>query len=1012
MASERGIAASFIKRTDSCKLSMMDLDRVEVEIENLARQFSALVMDARPGLFDSSFWHGRLLEWAMADPLFKADLYRFVDVLPTLVTPEQVSDHVREYLLSGRHTIPGMADLAVKAAASGLFAGPAAASIRKGIEQLAGQFIIAGTIEGAVHAIKKEMENGYAFTADILGESTLSLREAEKYRAGYESLITGFSSMMAGADTPDILSCNHLGPIPVANVSIKISAMDPNLESADPAGGIARLKKLVWPLLLLAKERNVFVNFDLEQWEYHEITYGLFEEIASAPEMKNHPHIGIVVQAYLRNATNDINRLIALAKTRETPFTIRLVKGAYWDYETTVAKQKGLPSPVFTAKVDTDANYENLSRILLDNTAHLHAAFGSHNRRSLLHAMAAAKTRNVPVNALEIQMLYGMAEPEREAARKMGYRVRLYAPIGELLPGIGYLVRRLLENTSNNSFIRLSYHDVTDPGELMAKPQFQPETPFQPLMVKGNTGSPFENFPPADFTDAAVRREYAMAIDRCRERLPVKVPVALRGKNRFGGETMNRHCPGDTGLPVSSVTVPTLAEAEEAVQAAMEGFLDWREWAVAKRAAVIEKTADILEERRADLVALEAFEVAKPWREADADIGEAIDFCRYYARQAVLELSPRKQGAIPGEYNLLVYEGRGPTLIVSPWNFPVAILCGMTVAALAAGNSVILKPSSKSCASAYEFFRCLLAAGVPPGAVQFVPGAGKTVGDMLVRHPLVAQIAFTGSREVGLSIMERAGRVAPGQLQIKRVVCEMGGKNAVVIDDDADMDEAVGGIMKSAFGYAGQKCSACSRVVAVGEKAYRKFIRRFVDACRSIITAPAHSPECRLGPVIDEAAYRRLKEVIQNPGAGAEAVYRGEANAIPEGGYFIPPAIFAVDDIRHPLMQKELFGPVVAVTRTKDFESAIAIAMSTEYALTGGIYSRNPRNIELAKRTFHVGNLYINRPVTGAMVHRQPFGGFGMSGGGTKAGGPGYLLNFCQPRSISENTMRRGFIPE
>lgn len=985
---------------------------VETEIQNLARQFSAFAAGARPGIFDPSFWHGRLLEWAMADPLFKADLYRFIDVLPALETSEQVSEHVREYLLGTRHDIPGIADLTVKAAASGLFSGPASASIRKGVEQLAGRFIIAGTVEGAVHAFKKEMENGYAFTADILGESTLSLREAEKYRAAYETLITAFAQAMAGADAARPLAFNHLGPIPLANVSLKVSAMDPNLDSADPAGGIARLKNMVLPLLLLAKERNVFVNFDLEQWEYHEITYGLFEEIASAPELKNHPHIGIVVQAYLKNSGNDVDRLLSLAKTRGTPFTVRLVKGAYWDHETTVAKQRGLPSPVFTAKADTDANYEELSRKLLDNITHLHPAFGSHNRRSLLHAVAAAKGRNIQADALEVQMLYGMAEPEREAIRKMGYRVRLYAPIGELLPGIGYLVRRLLENTSNNSFIRLSYHDGADAASLMAKPQFQPEPPLQPLMVKGDAVTPFENFPPADFTDASVRREYAAAMERCRQRLPVKVPVVVRGKERFGGETMHRHCPSETGLQVSSVAVPTSAEAEEAVQAAMQGFLDWREWDVAKRAAVIEKVADKLEERRADLAALEAYEVAKPWREADADVGEAIDFCRYYARQALLELSPRRMGAIPGEDNLLVYEGRGPTLIISPWNFPIAILCGMSVAALAAGNSVILKPSSKSCAAAYEFFRCLLAAGIPPGVAQFIPGAGETVGDMLVRHPLVAQIAFTGSREVGLAIVEKAGRTVPGQLQIKRVVCEMGGKNAVIIDDDADMDEAVGGVMKSAFGYAGQKCSACSRVVVVGEKAYREFIRRFTDACRSVLIAPAQRPECRLGPVVDEAAFRRLKEVIKDPGAGAEAVYRGESNAVPQGGYFIPPAVFAIDDIHHPLMRNELFGPVVAVARVKDIESAIAVAMSTEYALTGGIYSRNPRNIALAKRTFRVGNLYVNRPVTGAMVQRQPFGGFGMSGGGTKAGGPGYLLNFCQPRSISENTMRRGFTPE
>ncbi len=990
----------------------MNIDAVEAEIQKLARQFSARASDARPGIFDPSFWFGRLLDFAMADPLFKADLYRFVDVLPALETAEQVSDHVREYLIGGHHDIPGVADLAVKAAASGLFAASAAASIRKGVEQLAHRFIIAGTAQEAVRAFKKEVQNGFVFTADILGESTLSLAEAEKYRAAYEALITGFAGAMGDVKPPRILAFNHHGPIPLANVSLKISAMDPNLDAADPAGGIARLKKTVLPLLLLAKEKNVFVNFDLEQWDFHGITYGLFEEIALSPELKGHPHIGIVVQAYLRSAAHDVERLLTLAKTRGTPFTVRLVKGAYWDYETTVARQRGLPSPVFTAKQDTDANYEQLSRTLLDNIAHLHPAFGSHNRRSLLHAIAAAKARGIPADALEVQMLHGMAEPERDAVRGMGYRVRLYAPIGELLPGIGYLVRRLLENTSNNSFIRLTYHDAVDVGDLMAAPEFGAGQPSHPLMIKGDVTSPFENSPPADFTDAAVRREFAEAMERCRQNLPINVPVVVQGKERQGGEVMHRHSPGETGLRVSSVAVPTKADAEDAVQAAMQGFLEWRGRDVEKRVAVIEKIADALEERRVELAALEAYEVAKPWREADADIGEAVDFCRYYARQALLELSPRRMGTIPGEENLLTYEGRGPTLVISPWNFPIAILCGMTTAALAAGNSVILKPSSKSCASAYRFFQCLLAAGVPPQVAQFIPGAGETVGDALVLHPLVAQIAFTGSSEVGLAIVEKAGRTVAGQPQLKRVVCEMGGKNAVVVDDDADMDEAVGGVMKSAFGYAGQKCSACSRVVAVGERAYREFLRRFADACRGVIMAPAHRPECRLGPVIDEAAYRRLKAVIENPGAGASAVYRGEGNVFPKDGYFIPPAVFAVDDIRHPLMRNELFGPVVAVARADDFESALAIAMSTAHALTGGVYSRNPRNILLAKRTFRVGNLYINRAITGAMVGRQPFGGFGMSGGGTKAGGPGYLLNFCHPRSVAENSMRRGFTPE
>jgi RHH-type proline utilization regulon transcriptional repressor/proline dehydrogenase/delta 1-pyrroline-5-carboxylate dehydrogenase len=519
---------------------------------------------------------------------------------------------------------------------------------------------------------------------------------------------------------------------------------------------------------------------------------------------------------------------------------------------------------------------------------------------------------------------------------------------------------------------------------------------------------PFTNCAHTDFTDTKSREAFAHAVDEVAATLPLKVPVVVAGKARFSGKNLSRYCPSEKDRLVATVTLATKEDADRAVILASQAWPSWRDTPIHERALLLEELAASFTRDRFQLAALQALEVGKPWREADADVAEAIDFCCYYARQALTELQPRKQGTIPGEENVLFYEGRGPAAIVAPWNFPLAILCGMTTAALVSGNTVLMKPAEQSSAVAHAFYERLISVGFSPDVVQFLPGLGEEIGSHLVEHPLIAQIAFTGSKEVGLSIIEKAGITRPGQPQVKRVVCEMGGKNAIIIDDDADLDEAVLGVMESAFGYAGQKCSACSRVIAVGT-AFEPFINRLVEACRSIIIAPAHTPACRLGPVIDEQSYSKLKSVIENPGKGASPLYVGEA---PSGGCYIAPAIFLVEDPTHRLMQEELFGPILAVIRLETFQDALEVAASTEFALTGSVYSRSPAHLEEAAKRFRVGNLYLNRPCTGALVDRQPFGGFRMSGMGTKAGGPGYLLNFADPRCVSENTMRRGFTPD
>ncbi|MGD1075095.1 MAG: aldehyde dehydrogenase family protein, partial [Thermodesulfovibrionales bacterium] len=419
------------------------------------------------------------------------------------------------------------------------------------------------------------------------------------------------------------------------------------------------------------------------------------------------------------------------------------------------------------------------------------------------------------------------------------------------------------------------------------------------------------------------------------------------------------------------------------------------------------KAAVEMRKRRFELAALEVYEVGKTWKDADGDITEALDYLEYYAREIMRLGTTRYLGDYPGEENFYQYEPRGVGVVISPWNFPLAIPAGMVSAAVVAGNCVILKPSGLSPVMGWMLAEIFRAVGLPRGVVQLIPGNGPEVGEYLVSHPAVDFIGFTGSKDVGLAIMKRASEVHPGQRNVKRVVAEMGGKNAIIIDETADLDDAVKGVLESAFRYQGQKCSACSKVIVI-QGVFDEFSRRLTEATESIPIGPPEEPGNFMGPVVDEGALRKIEKYIEIGKRDGKAILIRQAKG---EGYFIGPAIFTDISPDSPLIRDEIFGPVLALLRARDIDEAIKMAHSTPYALTGGLFSRSPGNIRRVKDDFNVGNVYINRRITGALVGRQPFGGFGMSGVGSKAGGPDYLLQFMNPRSISENTLRKGFAP-
>jgi predicted delta-1-pyrroline-5-carboxylate dehydrogenase group 2 len=552
---------------------------------------------------------------------------------------------------------------------------------------------------------------------------------------------------------------------------------------------------------------------------------------------------------------------------------------------------------------------------------------------------------------------------------------------------------------------RVSFEPRTQPRVVI------PETALQGEGERGRGGereksSSFPNAADTDYAKEEERKEAQQALATVRQQLGKTYLPLINGEYQETQDYVNSVNPSNPSEIIGKVGLLSIEQAEQAMQAAKAAFPSWRKTPVRQRAGVLRKAADLMEQRRAELSAWICLEVGKAVREADAEVSEAIDFCRYYAN----EMERLEQGHnydVAGETNRYVYHPRGIAVVISPWNFPLAIATGMAVGALVAGNCTLLKPAEVSSVIAAKMAEILLEAGIPKGVFQYVPAKGSTVGAHLVKHPDVHLIAFTGSLEVGCRIFAEAAITQPGQKHLKRVIAEMGGKNALIVDESADLDQAVAGAVQSAFGYSGQKCSACSRVIVL-EPVYDAFVERLVEATRSLNVGAAEAPSTQVGPVIDANARDRIREYIEIGRQESEVALEMPA---PDTGYFIGPTIFTDVAPDAKIAQEEIFGPVVAVIPAKNFQEALEIANGTNYALTGGLYSRTPSHINQATVDFEVGNLYINRTITGAIVSRQPFGGSRLSGIGSKAGGPDYLLQFVEPRTITENIQRQGFAP-
>ena len=994
---------------------------LEAETRRIGRHIFSLADDAGPSICSIEYWQQKAMNWLTGNDELKLRLFRFVEVLPSLQSNQAIARHLLEYLGGADedpYNPPEPLNLAVAFdRPDSMYASMVASAAKFGCGIGARQFIAGDTPQQAIRSVKNLRRGGNTFTLDVLGETIIADRIARQHQQLYIELIRQVSrDARSWRDIP-MIDRAPWGAIPKVNISLKLSAIVVSFDPINPAGTAETVLERLRPVLRAARDNGAFVNVDMEHYAVKDLTLDIFKRVLTEPEFRDWPDCGIVIQCYMPEGDPDMDGLIAWARKRDVPITVRLVKGAYWDSETATAVRNGWQTPLYKEKWQSDDAYERVGRVMLENCDIVRPAFASHNVRTIAAMLATEEAMGLPARTLELQMLTGMGEPLRRALTRMQQRVRVYAPFGDMMTGMAYLIRRLIENTANESFLRQSFGGDTPTDHLLRTPAPAPtptESPAPRPFTQDPEGEspmePFHSEPEVNFTLDAVRDDMLAALRTVRANFGDQYGPIINNESADSGEWRPSRNPSSPAEVVGHYAQCDSKTIDRAVSAAREASDAWAERPGDERAEILERAAEALHESRYELMAWTCFETGKTWREAAGDYLELVDYFRFYAHEWRRLTRRNRRRDWPGEVNEYFYSPRGVVATIGPFCFPTSLIGGMTAAALVTGNTVVMKPAEHSSISAARLCRILIDAGLPPGVLNFVTGSGDVAGEALVRHPGVDMIAFTGSSTVGASIVARAREMQTQRGGIRHVVAEMGGKNAIIIDDDADVDEAVQATIASAFGYSGQKCTACSRAIVLND-IYDAFLEKLTEAAGAIKPKQADDPAAGVGPLIDESALEKYDAYISKAKSEGRLVLAGGRSEADSGGYFALPAIVADVAPDADIAQQEIMAPILAVMRAESFEQAVAMANDSPYGLVGGVYSRSPSHIAFAKRRFDVGMLYVNRKITLSRVDRQPFGGHRMSGLGTKTGGPDYLQQFCIPRTVSENTMRHGFSP-
>jgi len=844
--------------------------------------------------------------------------------------------------------------------------------IRKGVDMamrmLGNQFVTGQTINEALKNSRENESRGYRYSYDMLGEAALTEVDAENYYASYEAAIHAIGRASNGRGIKD-------GP----GISIKLSALHPRYSRAQYARVMGELLPRVRKLVLLAKQYNIGINIDAEEADRLEISLDMLEALAFDAELAGFEGIGLVVQAYQKRCPFVIDYVVDLARRSGQKFMVRLVKGAYWDAEIKRAQVDGLSGyPVYTRKVYTDVSYLTCAKKLLAATDVIYAQFATHNAHTLSVIYTWAKADGV--SNYEFQCLHGMGETLYDqvvGADNLGKACRIYAPVGSHETLLAYLVRRLLENGANSSFVNQIVDESVPIDTLLADPFEQARAarclphPRIPLPLN-MFGAGRRNSAGLDLANEDVLRELGDALASARHYLAAPLvdgPVEAVG-------AINVLNPAQSADIVGQVTEATVGDVDTALQAAQTAFPAWEGLGADARADIVAKVGDLFEQNMAELMALAVREAGKSLPNAIAEIREAVDFLRYYAAEIREEGGARALGAVT---------------CISPWNFPLAIFTGQVAAALAAGNVVLAKPAEQTPLIAHRAVQLFHEAGVPLGALQLLPGRGETVGAALTADPRVKAVIFTGSTEVAQLINRTLAKRALDEGYDIPLIAETGGQNALIVDSSALPEQVVQDVLSSAFDSAGQRCSAL-RVLFLQEDIADKTIKMLKGAMQELRVGVPDRLATDIGPVIDREAQQNLLGHIERTRASARQTFALELPAeLQAQGTFVPPTVLEIGSMAE--LQREVFGPVLHIVRYRraDLGKVVDTINGTGYGLTLGIHSRIDETIDFITARAHVGNIYVNRNIVGAVVGVQPFGGEGKSGTGPKAGGPLYL---------------------
>ncbi len=859
------------------------------------------------------------------------------------------------------------------------------------------QFVLGRSIAEALTNSRKNREAGFTYSYDMLGEAALTDKDAEKYLAAYSQAIKAVGSDSLASDKS-----------PRPTISIKLSALHPRYEKLQEQRVMHELGDRMLALITLARDLDVGITIDAEEMDRLEISLTLFERLYTDTATKGWGNLGLVVQAYSKRALPILCWLAALANQQGDLIPVRLVKGAYWDSEIKHAQQMGLESyPVFTRKEATDVSYLACARFLLSEQVKglIYPQFASHNAHTVAAVISMASH-----DRYEFQRLHGMGDAlYHTVMESYNTNVRIYAPVGSHKDLLPYLVRRLLENGANSSFV----HRLIDQKTPVESLTEHPVTQLKRCSTLANDRIPL---PPHIYGDSRINSQ-GININVESEWQPLQEEVGaffnhtwlagpiINGELNQQGEMMRVHAPFDHVIHVGTVHLADQALTEQAITSATEAFPGWNATPVEKRAAALDKAADLLEMNRSELIALCHLEAGKTIQDAIDEVREAVDFCRYYAQQARYAFGSVLQLDGPtGESNELYLQGKGLFVCISPWNFPLAIFTGQIMAALVTGNTVIAKPAEQTSLIAARAVALFHQAGIPGKVLHLITGQGSQVGPLLTSDERVAGVAFTGSTEtaqrINRSLAARNGTIAT-------LVAETGGQNAMIVDSTALPEQVIKDVVASAFASAGQRCSAL-RVLFVQDDVADRILELLKGAMAELKMGNPCDLDTDVGPVIDEAARQSLLKHIAHMRESATLIAESQLPLNAESGCFVAPIAFEIK--RMDQLSKEHFGPVLHVIRysASKLNDVIDQINQSGYGLTLGIHSRNETTSRTIDARVRVGNVYINRNQIGAVVGVQPFGGMGLSGTGPKAGGPHYLLRFATERTRTTNTTAIG----